>query len=71
MCQILSSGNDKDFEDILELLLPSIKQKIKEYTEDPSFNHLMLIQNYIIFFMVLVLNLKNFPSFIKIILQNF
>ena len=70
MCQILSSGNDKDFEDILELLLPSIKQKIKEYTEDPSFNHLMLIQNYIIFFMVLVLNLKNFPSFIKIIFNG-
>lgn len=50
MCQILSNGKDKDLEEILELLLPSIQQKIKEYSEQPSFNHLMLIQNYISFY---------------------
>ena len=70
MCQILSNGKDKDFEEILELLLPSIQQKIKEYSEQPSFNHLMLIQNYISFFMILVLNLSKYPSFIKIIFEG-
>ena len=68
MCQILSGsgGNEKDFEHILELLLSAIKDKIKQYTDDSTFNNLMLIQNYIIFFMVLVLNLKKYPSFISI-----
>ena len=72
MCQILSSsgGNEKDFEQILELLLSSIKDKIRQYSDDSSFNNLMLIQNYIIFFMVLVLNLKKYPSFIKIIFNG-
>ncbi len=72
MCQILSSsgGNEKDFEQILELLLSSINDKIKEFAEEPNFNRLSLIQNYIIFFMVLVLNLKKFPSFIKIIFNG-
>ena len=70
MCQILSNGKDKDLEEILELLLPSIQQKIKEYSEQPSFNHLMLIQNYISFFMILVLNLSKYPSFIKIIFEG-
>ena len=69
MCQILSSsgGNEKDFEQILELLLSSINDKIKEFAEEPNFNRLSLIQNYIIFFMVLVLNLKKFPSVILIL----
>ena len=72
MCQILSSSDkiDRDFELILDLLLTSIHQKIKEYTNEPSFNHLMLIQNYIIFFMVLVLNLKKYPNFIIIIFNG-
>ena len=72
MCQILSSSekNEIDFEQILEYLLSSINDKIKDYVNDPSFNQLMLIQNYIIFFMVLVLNLKKFPNFIKIIFEG-
>ena len=62
MCQIVnnSKNKEKDFEKLLEYLLESIKEKIKEYTEEPNFNRLMLIQNYIIFFMVLVLNLKSY-----------
>ena len=72
MCQILSSSanNEKDFEQILEYLLSSINDKIKEYTKESSFSHLMLIQNYIIFFMVLVLNLKKYTNFIKIIFDG-
>lgn len=72
MCQIISNSKEKekDFEKLLEYLLDSIKEKISEYTDDPSFNRLMLIQNYIIFFMVLVLNLKKYTSLIKIIFQG-
>ena len=72
MCQIISTSKqkEKDFEQLLEYLLDSIKDKIKEYTDDPNFNRLMLIQNYIIFIMVLALNLKKYTSLIKIIFQG-
>ena len=72
MCQIINNSKEKekDFEKLLEYLLISIKDKIKEYEYDPNFNKLMLIQNYIIFFMVLVLNLKNYSSLIKLIFQG-
>ena len=72
MCQIINNSKEKekDFEKLLEYLLISIKDKIKEYECDNNFNKLMLIQNYIIFFMVLVLNLKNYSSLIKLIFQG-
>ena len=72
MCQIISNSKDKekDFEKLLKYLLDSVKEKIKEYSEDPTFNRLMLIQNYIIFFMVLVLNLKSYTSLIKLIFRG-
>ena len=49
MCQIISNSKEKekDFEKLLEYLLDAVKEKIKEYAEDPNFNRLMLIQNYI------------------------
>ena len=72
MCQIINNSKEKEkeFEKLLKYLLESIKEKIKEHSEDPNFNKLMLIQNYIIFFMVLVLNLKNYSSLIKIIFKG-
>jgi hypothetical protein len=50
--------------------LSSIKSKIEKYAVFPGFNNLSLIQNYITFFMVLVLNLKEYPSFIKLIFEG-
>ena len=72
MCQIISNSKEKekDFEKLLEYLLDAVKEKIRDYSEDPTFNKLMLIQNYIIFFMVLVLNLKKYKSLIKIIFEG-
>jgi uncharacterized protein YfbU (UPF0304 family) len=72
MCQIISNSKEKekDFEKLLEYLLNAVKEKIKEYAEDPNFNRLMLIQNYIIFFMVLALNLKSYTSLIKLIFKG-
>ena len=72
MCQIISNSKEKekDFEKLLEYLLNAVKEKIKEYAEDPNFNRLMLIQNYIIFFMVLVLNLKSYTNLIKLIFRG-
>ena len=71
MVQILKkSGDPKNFEEILSLLLSSINSKIEQYGISSGFNNLSLIQNYIIFFMVLVLNLKEFPFFVKEIFEG-
>ena len=71
MCQILKKSSDlHNFENILSLLLLSIESKIEKYSMSLTFNNLSLIQNYVIFFMVLVLNLKEFPDFIKLIFEG-
>ena len=71
MCQILKkSGDPNDFERILSYLLPSIETKIEQYKIEPNFNNLSLIQNYVGFFMILALNLKQFPSFVKLIFEG-
>ena len=71
MCQIIKkTGDPKDFERILSYLLPSIETKIEQYKIEPNFNNLSLIQNYVGFFMILALNLKQFPSFVKLIFEG-
>jgi len=71
MVQILKkSGDIKDFEQILSLLLSSINPKIEQYSINQTYNNLSLIQNYVIFFMILVLNLKEFTFFLKIIFEG-
>ena len=66
--KLLKKYGDKDsFESILYLLLNSIKIKADEYQKDSSYNNLTLLQNYLTFFMILTLNLKNYPEYIKTI----
>ena len=66
MCKLLSEYSSiENFEKILNYLLCSIKIKIKEYELEPNYCNLSLVQDYLIFFMVLTLNLKKFPLFIK------
>ena len=67
--QILKkSGDAKVFENMLSLLLASIKTKTEKLSSSPK--DLLPIRNYVIFFMILVLNLKEFPSLIKIIFEG-
>lgn len=71
MCKILSkSGDPKEFEKLLSFLLNSMRKQRDEFESSPTINNYMLLQNYLIFFMVLTLNLKKFPSFIKIIFEG-
>ena len=69
--QILkNSGNPKEFEQLLKSLLSSIKDNLEVFKKEPSNKNLTLIQNYIILFMILVLNLKKDPSFLTIIFNG-
>ena len=71
MCvSLIKLGNNETFEKITTLMLLEINKKIKAYNEDPNNHNFFLIKNYIIFFMIITINLKNFPSYVKIIYKG-
>ena len=55
------------FESILYLLLSSIVKIADEYHKNKNYCNLSIIQNYLFFFMIITLNLKNYPLFMKTI----
>ena len=63
-------GDINTFESILYLLLISIKEKAEIYKKEHSYNNLYIIQNYLIFLMILTLNLQKYPEFIKAIFKG-
>ena len=66
MCATLTKLGDEDsFAKIISLLLFSIQNKIDLYNKNPTHHNYFLIKNYIIFFMIITINLKKFPSFVK------
>ena len=68
MCSnLIKLGDDETFEKITSLILIEITNKIKSYINEPISHNFFLIENYIIFFMIITINLKNFPSFVKTI----
>lgn len=71
MCETLIKLGDEDsFDKILSLLSYSIQNKIELYNKNPTQHNFFLIKNYIIFFMILTINLKRYPAFIKNIFQG-
>ena len=66
MCTtLIKLGDEESFEKIISLLLLGIQNKIELYIKNPTRHNYFLIKNYIIFFMIITLNLKRYPSFIK------
>ena len=71
MCETLIKLGDEDsFDKILSLMSYSIQNKIELYSKNPTQHNFFLIKNYIIFFMILTINLKRYPAFIKNIFQG-
>ena len=65
-----SKPTKENFESVLYLLLTSIKEKAEEYNKERIYNKLSVLQNYLTFFMILAINLKDFPDFIKTVFQG-
>ena len=66
MCTtLIKLGDEESFEKIISLLLFTIQNKIDLYQINPTNHNYFLIKNYIIFFMIITINLKSYPSFIK------
>ena len=75
MCKLLIKlGDDESFEKIISLIFLAIQNKITLYNKNPTEHNYFLIRNYIIFFMIITLNLKRYKSFITLVFrgkQNF
>ena len=71
MCSnLINLGDKKIFGKILSLILIEIKEKISLYNKEKTSHNYFLIKNYIIFFMIITINLKNFSSFVLTIFEG-
>ena len=63
MCAILVKlGDEESFDKILSLITYSIQNKVELYNKNPTQHNYFLIKNYVIFFMIITINLKKYPS---------
>ena len=60
----------ESFDSFLELILNSIESKVDLFEQIPSYENLLLLKNYILFFMIITLNLKENPIFIKTVFNG-
>ena len=71
MCATLVKlGDEESFEKTLSLISYSIQNKVELYNKNPTQHNFFLIKNYIIFFMIITINLKKYPNFIKNIFKG-
>ena len=67
LVKLLIKSKDKidEFTKVLDFAISSIKAQLDIYTNLPIMNNYLIIQNYLIFLLVVILNLRNIPSYIK------
>ena len=66
MTKILyKKGDEETFNKILSLLLSEIKLKVEKLKASDIYFDLSILQNYVIFFMIITINLKAYPKFIN------
>ena len=63
-------GETQNFKNILSLIYTSIKNKIDIFNENKSYLNFSIIKNYIIFFMILFINIKQSELFIKTVFEK-
>jgi hypothetical protein len=67
---LIKLGDEKSFEKIISLLLLGIQNKIELYNKNPTQHNYNIVKNYIMFFMIITINLKGYTSFIKNIFKG-
>ena len=67
---LIKLGDEDSFEKTLSLISYSIQNKVELFNKNPTQHNFFLIKNYIIFFMIITINLKRYPSFIKYIFKG-
>ena len=61
---ILLKNEDNVFKQFFELLLKEIKIKIEDYKKNINIKNFNILQNYIVFFMIVTINLKSNKDYI-------
>ena len=67
---LIKLGDEDSFEKTLSLIAYSIQNKVELFNKNPTQHNFFLIKNYIVFFMIITINLKRYPSFIKSIFKG-
>ena len=62
---LIKLGDVESFDKILSLISYSIQNKVELYNKNATQHNFFLIKNYLMLFMIITINLKNYPSFIK------
>ena len=70
--EILKMSHDDigSLDTFLELVLYSIEEKANQYEKASNYNNRVILENYIIIFMILTINLKNIPLFIRTVYKG-
>ena len=71
LCAIMSKlGEKQNVKTILSVIYSSIKKKIEIYKKKQNYINLSIIKNYIIFFMILFINIRQTGIFIKTVFEE-
>ena len=71
LCKIMSKlGEKQNFKMILSLIYSTVEKKIEIYKEKQNFLNLSVLKNYIIFFMILFINISQSGIFIKTVFEE-
>ena len=62
-------GEKENFKMILSLIYSSIENKIKIFKKNQNYINFSIIKNYIIFFMILFINIKQSGIFIETVFE--
>ena len=66
-CLLLTKKDDKKYySEYLTLLVDMFKEKVDKYKKEVNYINSSLIINYLLFILTLTINLKDYPSFLKI-----
>ena len=71
-CLLLTKKDDKKYySEYLTLLVDMFKEKVDKYKKEVNYINSSLIINYLLFILTLTINLKDYPSFLKILLKKY
>ena len=67
---MIQKGTDANYKQMLDILLTNIEEKAKKVETSQIYFDMSILQNYIIFFMIITINLKGSPNFIRLFYKD-
>jgi hypothetical protein len=71
-CLLLTKKNNKKYyTEFLSILFEALKGKIDKLKKEQNYKNISIAINYLMFILSLSINLRDYPSFIKILLKKY